>query len=255
MTQIDAVKSAIKSNTAMIWLESPSNPQLKVTDIKSISQIAQQQQALCVVDNTWCTPVLQRPLALGADVVMYSTTKYFGGHSDCLGGALVIGANAPNNLKIQLKQIQKLSGAVPAPFDCWLITRGLKTLKLRLLQQTQNAKRLADFLLQQQGIKAVHYPDLVNHPQHQLSQLQMPNGCGAMLSIQVGDDQQQAMAVIARLKLFTAATSLGGVESLVEHRKSVEGSASNTPENLIRLSVGIEHIDDLIEDWQQALEL
>jgi cystathionine gamma-synthase len=254
MTQFDKVKSAIKSNTALIWLESPSNPLLKVTDIRAISQLAHQHNAICVVDNTWCTPVLQRPLELGADVVMYSTTKYFGGHSDSLSGALVIGQNAPAELASQVKQIQKLSGAVPSPFDCWLITRGIKTLKLRLLQQTKNAKTLADYLNQQPAIIAVHYPDLESHPQYNLAQQQMPAGCGAMLSVQIGDSQQQAMAIIARLKLFTAATSLGGVESLIEHRKSVEGPSSLTPDNLLRVSVGIEHIDDLMADWQQALK-
>ena len=253
MTRLDEVKSALKANTALIWVESPSNPLLKVTDIKAISQLAHQHQALCVVDNTWCTPVLQRPLELGADVVMYSTTKYFGGHSDSLSGALVISHNAPTLLTTQLKQVQKLNGAVPSPFDCWLITRGIKTLKLRLLQQTQNAKTLASFLQQQPAIQAVHYPDLASHPQFELAQQQMPAGCGAMLSVQIGDNQQQAMAIIGRLKLFTAATSWGGVESLIEHRKSVEGPNSSTPDNLLRISVGIEHIDDLMADWRQAL--
>ena len=255
MTNLDAVNSAIKSNTALIWLESPSNPLLKVSDIKTLSDLAHQHHALCVVDNTWCTPVLQRPLELGADVVMYSTSKYFGGHSDCLSGALVVGHQAPTVLRNQLKSIQKLSGAVPSPFDCWLITRGIKTLKLRILQQSQNGKNLAHFLNQQTAIKAVHYPDLTDHPQHQVASQQMPQGCGAMLSVQIGENQQAAMAVIGRLKLFTAATSLGGVESLIEHRKSVEGAASLTPDNLLRISVGIEHIDDLINDWQQALSL
>jgi len=253
MTDLKAVQHAIQSNTTLLWLESPSNPLLKVSDIQSLAKLAHQNHAMCVVDNTWCTPVLQRPLELGADVVMYSTTKYFGGHSDCLSGALILGQNAPLGLAGQLKNIQKLNGAVPSPFDCWLITRGIKTLKLRLQQQTQNAKQLAQFLQQQPAIKAVHYPDLTTHPQHHIAKQQMPHGCGAMVSIQVGDNQQEAMAIIGRLKLFTAATSLGGVESLIEHRKSIEGIASLTPDNLLRISVGIEHIDDLIADWQTAL--
>ena len=253
MTDMGAVQMAIQDNTTLIWLESPSNPLLKVSNIKAIAQLAHENRALCVVDNTWCTPVLQRPLELGADLVMYSTSKYFGGHSDCLSGALVIGKQVPGELVSQLKNIQKLSGAVPSPFDCWLITRGIKTLKLRLLKQVENAKKLAEFLHNNQKVKAVHFPDLAHHPQHQLAQVQMPAGCGAMLSIQVGDNQVEAMAIISQLKLFTTATSLGGVESLVEHRKSVEGDDSLTPDNLIRISVGIEHIDDLIEDWLKAL--
>ena len=253
MTDLSAIKTAIQPNTKLIWIESPSNPLLKVTDICSVADLAHQHQALCVVDNTWCTPVLQKPLELGADAVMYSTTKYFGGHSDSLSGALVVGENAPNSFIDNLANIQNLSGAVPSAFDCWLITRGIKTMKLRVMQQVSNAKKLADYFYHHEKITMVHFPDLASHPQHQIAKVQMPLGSGAMLSIQLGETQQQAMAVIAKLRLFTAATSLGGVESLVEHRKSVEGSASTTPENLIRISVGIEHIDDLINDWAFAL--
>ncbi len=253
MTDLAAVKAAWQPNTKLLWLETPSNPCLKVADIKTLAQLAHAQGALCAVDNTWCTPVLQQPLALGADVVMYSTTKYFGGHSDCLSGALVLGKQTSGELAQRLKNIQKLSGAVPAPFDCWLITRGIKTLKLRLLQQTANAQQLADFLARQPAIKAVHYPGLSSHPQHAIAAQQMTTGYGAMLAVEIGADRAAAMAAIGRLKLFTAATSLGGVESLIEHRKSVEGPASQTPENLLRISVGIEHIDDLQADWLQAL--
>lgn len=253
MTDLSAVKAAVQPNTRLIWIESPSNPLLKVTDIQQVAAIAHEHAALCVVDNTWCTPILQKPLALGADAVMYSTTKYFGGHSDSLSGALVLGKNSPKVFTENLTNIQNLSGAVPSAFDCWLITRGIKTMKLRVMQQVHNAKKLADFFQQHEKIKTVHFPDLTTHPQHLVAKSQMPHGSGAMLSIQLGETQQQAMAVIAKLKLFTAATSLGGVESLVEHRKSVEGAASLTPENLIRISVGIEHIDDLISDWESAL--
>lgn len=254
MTDLAAVKNAVKSNTQLIWIESPSNPLLKVSDINAIVGIAHQNDALCVVDNTWCTPVLQQPLALGADAVMYSTTKYFGGHSDSISGALVVNHSAPKRWVEQLANIQNLSGAVPSAFDCWLITRGIKTMKLRMTQQVKNAKRLAQFLQQHPKVQQVYFPDLPNHPQHPLAQQQMPDGCGAMLSILVGDNQSESMQVIARLKLFTKATSLGGVESLVEHRRSVEGVVSSTPENLIRISVGIEHIDDLIDDWRNALD-
>ncbi|MCX7554323.1 aminotransferase class I/II-fold pyridoxal phosphate-dependent enzyme [Marinicella sp. S1101] len=253
MTDHEAIKAAIKPNTQLIWIESPSNPLLKVTDIKTVADLAHANDALCIVDNTWCTPVLQRPLALGADAVMYSTTKYYGGHSDSLSGALVLNPAAPESFKAQLKNIQNLSGAVPSAFDAWLITRGIKTLKLRVMQQVSNAQKLAEFFAQHDAVDAVHFPDLANHPQHELATRQMPDGCGAMISIQVGSGREAAMAVIAKLQLFTPATSLGGVESLVEHRKSVEDALSQTPENLIRISVGIEHIDDLMADWQNAL--
>ena len=255
MTDLDAVRDAMQNNTRLVWLESPSNPLLKVSDIAALAEIAHQNQALCVVDNTWATPVLQRPLDLGADAVMYSTTKYFGGHSDSLSGALVLNRNSDDAWLERLQTIQKLNGAVPSPFDCWLILRGLKTMKLRLQQQTSNARQLAEFLVGQSGIQRVHYPSLDSHPQHLLTQKQMPFGCGAMLSVEYGKNQQQAMQLIGRLGLFTAATSLGGVESLIEHRKSVEGPLSATPENLLRISVGIEHIEDLKEDWRQALKV
>lgn len=254
MTNYNAVKAAIRPETAMIWLESPSNPQLKVSDIAALSKLAKANGAITVVDNTWCTPVLQKPLDLGADVAMYSTTKYFGGHSDCLGGALVLGESVSEDLAPVIKDIQSLAGAVPSPFDCWLMTRGIKTLYLRLKQQSENANRLANHLAKHEKVAAVHFPGLPTHPQHDLSMKQMPDGSGAMLSVQLGKSQAATMAFIGHLNLFTAATSLGGVESLIEHRKSVEGDASLTPDDLLRISVGIEHIDDLIADWDQALE-
>ncbi|WP_223786662.1 trans-sulfuration enzyme family protein [Marinicella meishanensis] len=253
MTDLAAVKAALRPNTRLVWIESPSNPLLKVTDIQAVADLAHGHDALCVVDNTWCTPLLQRPLELGADAVMYSTTKYFGGHSDSLSGALVVGANTPEDFVARLANIQNLSGAVPSAFDSWLITRGIKTLKLRLEQQVRNAQQLATFLAAHPAVKQVHFPDLPSHPQHALAQRQMPAGCGAMLSVQLGQGQTEALALISRMHCFTPATSLGGVESLVEHRRSVEGPASTTPADLIRISVGIEHIDDLIADWQQAL--
>lgn len=254
MTDIASVKAAIRPKTALIWLESPSNPQLKISDIKALSDLAQAHGALCAIDNTWCTPILQKPLDLGVDVVMYSTTKYFGGHSDCLGGAVILSESLDKKWSEALKNVQNLSGAVPAPFDCWLMVRGMKTLPLRLKQQSQNAAALAEFLNQHPKIQAVHYPGLPSHPQHTLAKSQMTGVFGAMLSVQVGENSDEAMAVIGRLQLFTAATSLGGVESLIEHRKSVEGNLSVTPDNLLRISVGIEHIDDLIADWTQALD-
>ncbi|WP_218944272.1 trans-sulfuration enzyme family protein [Marinicella rhabdoformis] len=254
MTDYEAVQAAIRPETAMLWLESPSNPQLKISDITALSKLAKANGAITVVDNTWCTPVLQKPLNLGADVVMYSTTKYFGGHSDCLGGALVLGEPVSEELAPVLKNIQSLGGAVPAPFDCWLMTRGIKTLYLRLKQQSENATKLAKHLSTHEKVAMVHFPGLPTHPQYDLSMKQMPEGSGAMLSVQLGKSQAETMALIGKLNLFTAATSLGGVESLIEHRKSVEGDDSLTPDDLLRISVGIEHIDDLTADWDQALD-
>ncbi len=250
MSDLKAVKKAIKKNTALVWLETPSNPLLNVSDIKAIAKLAHKVGALCAVDNTWPSPVLQQPLSCGADIVMHSTTKYFGGHSDVLGGCLIL--KKDNKLAKELKHIQKLTGAVPSPFECWLITRGIKTLHLRVQQQTKNAKKLAKYLEKHPKIEAVNYPGLKSHPHHKVAKKQMSD-FGAMLSVQVKGTAKQAMRLTGKLQLFTTATSLGGVESLVEHRKSIEGPNSPTPDNLLRISVGLEHIDDLIADWEQAL--
>lgn len=251
MSDVTAVQNAIRSNTKLIWVETPSNPLLKVSDIEAISGIAHKAGAICVVDNTWATPVLQQPLNLGADAVMHSTTKYFGGHCDVLGGALILKDN--NELAEKIVSIQTKGGAVPSPFDCWMISRGIKTLSLRVKAQTYNASQLANFLSVHSKIEKVNYPGLISHPQHHIAAKQMKDGFGAMLSVQIKGNAQDAMALTGRLKLFTTATSLGGVESLVEHRQSVEGPYTQTPANLLRVSVGVEHIDDLIKDWEQAL--
>lgn len=251
MYDLEAVQKAIRPNTALVWLETPSNPQLNISDIAEIAKMVHEVGGLCAVDNTWASPVLQQPLNAGADVVMLSTTKYFGGHSDVLGGCLVIKEH--KELEDSLRAIQTLTGGVPSPFDCWLVTRGIKTLHLRVKQQTKNAKKLAKFLEQHPKIEKVNYPGLKSHPHYKVAKKQMKGGYGAMLSVQIKGDAKEAMAITGRLKLFTTATSLGGVESLVEHRKSIEGPDSPTPDNLLRLSVGIEHIDDLIADWEQAL--
>lgn len=250
MTNLQAVEKAVKSNTALIWVESPSNPQLKISDIEAISKIAKKHNILYAVDNTWATPVFQNPLELGADIVVHSTTKYFGGHSDVLGGCVVV-----NDEKIaeKIKAIQSLSGAVPAPFDCWLIARGIQTLPLRVHKQTENALKLAQYLETHPKIEQVLYPGLESFPQHKLAKKQQKNGFGAMLSVLIKASKKETVLISTKLNYFTTATSLGGVESLVEHRKSVEGDTSPTPDNLLRISVGIEHIDDLIADWQQAL--
>lgn len=251
MSNKNEVRSAIKENTKLIWVETPSNPQLKITDIKLISEIAKNKNILLAVDNTWSTPVLLKPLDLGADIVIHSTTKYFGGHSDVLGGCIVLKEN--NKTSEKLSHIQSLCGGVPSPFDCWLISRGIQTLHLRVSAQTKTAKKLAKFLESHAKIEKVNYPGLKSHPQFNIAKKQMKNGFGAMLSILVKGDAQTANKVANKLKIFTIATSLGGVESLVEHRKSVEGVNSSTPENLLRISIGLENIDDLTEDWDQAL--
>lgn len=249
-SDLEQVRAAIQPNTKLIWMETPSNPLLKLADIEAIAKIAHEHTALCVVDNTWGTPVLQNPLVLGADIVMHSTTKYFGGHSDLLGGALIINNNP--SLGERLRKIQKIVGAVPSAFDCWLVARGIRTLALRVRAQTQSAQQLAEYLSRHKKIESVSYPGLPSHPQYAIAKKQM-SAPGAMLSIQIAGGKLEAMQLADNLKLFTHATSLGGVESLIEHRKSVEGDTSTTPDNLLRISVGIEHYTDLIADFEQAL--
>ena len=246
-----AIEAALLPETRLIWLETPSNPLLRLNDIDAVVALARPRGIWVAVDNTWATPVLQRPLEAGADLVMHSTTKYIGGHSDVLGGALIVRENGL--LTDRLRSIESLGGAVPSPFDCWLLTRGLQTLALRVRAQSETAARLAAALEGHPAVGRVHYPGLKSHPQHALACRQMPGGCGAMFSLEVKGDFAAATAVEGRLKLFTRATSLGGVESLVEQRKRVEGPGSPTPDTLLRVSVGLEHFDDLLADWQQAL--
>lgn len=252
MSDLSVVEKAIKENTALIWVESPSNPQLKISDIEAISVLAHKNKALCCVDNTWATPVFQNPLELGTDVVVHSTTKYFGGHSDVLGGAVVL-----NNelLAKKIEAVQMLSGGVPAPFDCWLIGRGIQTLHLRVSKQAENALKLAQFLASHPKVESVLYPGLESHPQHFLAKKQQKGGYGAMLSVLLKTTKEETINISTKFEYFTLATSLGGVESLIEHRKSIEGENSPTPDNLLRVSVGIENIDDLITDWQQVLSI
>jgi cystathionine gamma-synthase len=250
MTDLDAVQGALRDTTRLVWVETPSNPLLRVVDIACIAGMAHASGAICAVDNTWATPVLQRPLELGADVVMHATTKYLGGHSDVLGGALI--TKAADALFERIRLIQTTGGAVPSPFECWLTLRGIRTLPCRVRAQTSNARILAEHLARHPRVEAVHYPGLASHAGHELARRQMSD-FGAMLSIQVGADQASSMAVASRLRIFTSATSLGGTESLIEHRASVEGPGSRAPANLLRISVGLEHVDDLIEDFEQAL--
>jgi cystathionine gamma-synthase len=249
-TNLSAVNAAVRPNTRLIWVETPSNPTLAVTDIHVAAAIAHANGARLAVDNTWATAVGQQALALGADLAMYSTTKYYGGHSDALSGALVT-AKA-DDFWNRIRTIQTTVGAVAAPFDCWLIHRGIASLPCRLRQHTQNATRVAAFLSTHPGVEATHYPGLESHPGHAVARKQMQL-FGGMVSFQPRGDAANSMAVAGRLKVFTRATSLGGVESLVEHRKSIEGPDSPTPDNLLRLSVGLEHAEDLVEDLRSAL--
>lgn len=251
MSSLDDVSAGIKPNTALIWIESPSNPQLKLTDIEKVVNLVSDRSILVAVDNTWATPVLQLPISLGADLVMHSTTKYFGGHGDIMGGCIVLKEGC--RLSEKLQRVQMLAGAVPAPMDCWMISRGIQTLKVRVQQQTRNAGLLAEFLEEHPKIDHVMYPGLASHPQHDLAKRQMPNGFGAMLSVLVNGNEREAMQVANGLTHFTMATSLGGTESLIEHRKSVEGPDSPTPESLLRISVGLEDIELLKADWDRAL--
>ena len=250
MTDLGAIEKAMRPTTRLIWIETPSNPLLRVTDIAAVAKIAKQHGALSAVDNTWGTPVLQRPLDLGVDIVMHSTTKYFGGHSDVLGGALI--CKVDNELAQQIRSIQSTGGAVPSPFECWLTLRGIRTLPWRIRAQSANAARLAAYLASHRAVAAVHYPGLPHHPGHAVAKQQMAD-FGGMLAVQVGKSADEARAVASSLRFFTQATSLGGTESLIEHRASVEGPTTRSPQNLLRVSVGLENVDDLLEDWERVL--
>ena len=248
-----AVARALETPASLLWVETPSNPLLKVSDIAALAHLAHERGALLACDSTFASPVLQRPFDFGADLVMHSTTKYLGGHSDVLGGVLVV--RQPGPALDQLRDFQGTTGGVPSPFDCWMVLRSLATLPLRVRAQATSADAVARFLVADRRVERVHYPGLESHPGHALAARQMPDGFGSVVSFQVPGDARQAMAVAARAKLFTRATSLGGVESLIEHRASMEGPLSVTPQNLIRLSVGLENTSDLIADLEQALGL
>lgn len=250
MTDVRAVRAALQPSTRLIWVETPSNPSLRISDIPAIAAIAHEHGALCVCDNTWATPIATRPLALGADLVMHSSTKYLGGHSDVMGGAVI--AARDDDFFARVRAVQTMGGAVPSPFDCWLLLRSIRTLPWRMRAHTQNALALARALESHPAISKVHYPGLASHPGHEVAARQMAL-YGGMLSIEVRGGAAEAIAVTNRVRLFTVATSLGGVESLIEHRASVEGPLSPTPPTLLRISVGLEHPDDLIEDLLQAL--
>ena len=245
------VAAVLRPETALVWLETPSNPQLKIADIKAIVGVAKARGVLVGCDNTWATPYFQRPLALGVDVVMHSTTKYLGGHSDLLGGCVVVGPASP--LAERLRLGQKYGGAAPAPCDCWLLLRSLATFPLRMPRHAASAGRLARWLEAHPRIERVFYPGLPAHPHHAVAKRQMRGGFGGMLAVLVRGGAAEALRVAGSLRLFRHATSLGGVESLVEHRRSAEGTHPKSAANLLRVSVGIERCADLLADWQQAL--
>jgi cystathionine gamma-synthase len=253
MEDLDAVQAAIQPNTKLIWLETPANPLLGISDIQAISSLAHSQGINVAVDNTMATPILQNPIQFGADIVMHATTKYIGGHSDVLGGAIIV--RNDDEWSARLKRVQILMGATQNPLDCYLLARGLKTLPLRMREHSASALTLAQRLEKHSAIEQVHYPGLPSHSQHELAKRQMPHGFSGMISIQIKGDEANARRVASNLKLFQQATSLGGVESLVEHRRSIEGPDSKTPDNLLRLSIGLEHIDDLWEDLDRGLTL
>lgn len=250
MADLQAVEAACAEPIALIWAETPSNPRLQISDIAALAAVAHRHAALLACDNTFATPVLQRPLALGADVVMHSTTKYFGGHSDVLGGALVFARE--DELYARVAHRRHITGAVLAPFNAWLTLRGCRSLPARMALHCANARKVADFLAAHPAIERVNYPGLATHPGHAIAARQMTD-YGAMLSIELRGSRDAALATAGKLRLFTNATSLGGCESLVEHRASVEGAEPVSPQNLLRLSIGLEHADDLIADLRQAL--
>ena len=250
MSDLAAVERLLRPSTKIVWVETPSNPLLRVVDIAALAGLAHRVGARCVVDNTWATPVLQRPLDLGADLVMHSTTKYLGGHSDLVGGALV--SRVDDDYTAKLRAFQGLGGAIPSPFDCWLLLRGIRSLPWRMRGHCANAAAVARFLSTHPAIEAVHFPGLPTHPAHDIAARQMSD-FGGMLSIQVRGGESAAIALTNRLTLFTRATSLGGPESLIEHRASVEGPTTISPTNLLRVSVGLENAEDLIEDLERAL--
>ncbi len=254
-SDLDAVRAAIvQGKTKIIWTESPTNPLLSISDIAELAKIAHGANAILVVDNTFASPYLQQPLNLGADAVVHSTTKYLGGHSDVIGGAIVV---KDDQLANQIAFNHNAMGPIAGPFDAWLVLRGAKTLAVRMDRHCQNARAIVDFLVSHERVSEVRYPGLVTHPGHEIAKRQMRD-FGGMVSFRVRGGIEAALQVCERTELFTLAESLGGVESLIEHpakmtHASVAGSALEVPDDLIRLSVGLEHIDDLIADLARAL--
>jgi cystathionine gamma-synthase len=250
MTNLAAVEAAVRPTTRLLWVETPSNPLLRVSDIGALVGIARRASARVACDNTWATPILQRPLELGADLVMHATTKYLGGHSDTVGGVVI--AREADDFFQRVRRVQTIGGAVPSPFESWLVMRGIRTLPYRMRAHSENALALARYLASDGRVEGVHYPGLEGDPGYAIGrrQMRLPGG---MLSFRVRGGRDEAFAMAARLRVITRATSLGGPETLIEHRASIEGPRTRAPENLLRVSVGLEHPDDLIEDVRSAL--
>ncbi|HEY7624850.1 MAG TPA: cystathionine gamma-synthase [Candidatus Limnocylindria bacterium] len=254
MRRLDSVRRAMRSKTRLVWIETPSNPLMKVLDIAALAEIARERRALAVVDNTFASPYLQQPLRLGADVVLHSTTKYLGGHSDVVGGAL---AGNDGELRDRIAFLQNAVGGVPGPLDAWLVLRGAKTLAVRMERHSANAQAVAEWLSEHPKVTAVNYPGLAGHPQHALARKQM-RAFGGMLSFELRGGEAAAKRMAARTRIFALAESLGGVESLIEiplamTHGSVRGTKLAPPAGLVRLSVGIETVEDLIADLAQAI--
>jgi cystathionine gamma-synthase len=255
LDDLDAVRAAFRpGHTRMIWAETPTNPLLNIADIAALAGMAHEYDALLVVDNTFASPYLQQPITLGADVIVHSTTKYLGGHSDVIGGALIA---ADDGLAEELAFHQNAMGTVPGPFDAWLTLRGIRTLGVRMDRHCDNAERIAQYLLSHRGVSEVFYPGLDSHPGHEVAAKQMRR-FGGMVSFRAAGGRDAAIEVCNRAKLFILGESLGGVESLIEHpgqmtHLSAAGSALEVPDDLVRLSVGIETLDDLLADLEQAL--
>ena len=256
MTQPETIEKHIRPETRLIWIETPSNPLMRITDIKAVADMAEahsnSSKIRTVVDNTWPTPVNQLPLKLGADLVLHSTSKYFGGHSDILGGALV--AAKQDTFFDRIRTIQQLGGAVPSPQDCWMLSRSTRTLAYRMKGHNAHAATIAQFLHDHKKVADVYFPGLASHPGHDVAKRQM-SGYGGMISFLMKGTAQDAVDVVGRSKLIKRATSLGGVESTWEHRRSSDGEGSITPDTLIRISVGLEHVDDILEDLDQAIRI
>lgn len=249
-TDLEAFAAAIKPETKLALLETPSNPLLLITDLEKTIHVAHQQGVMVCVDNTFSSPYNTNPIAYGADFVMHSTSKFLGGHSDIIGGAIV-SAKADEHFDA-IRTIQRKQGSVPSPFDCWLLARSIRSFPHRMRMHNQNAWEIAQFLESHEAVDQVYYPGLPNHNGYEIAAAQM-KGFGGMISFLVKGDQERALEIVSRANIIRRATSLGGIESLWEHRRSSEGDDSSTPENLIRFSVGLEHVKDLSADLEQAL--
>ncbi|HEY2829711.1 MAG TPA: PLP-dependent transferase [Thermoanaerobaculia bacterium] len=251
MENLEGVRAAMRENTRVLWCETPSNPLLKVVDIAALGEIAHAHGALLLVDGTFATPALQRPIEFGADVVLHSTTKYLGGHSDVQGGSLAFSKRG--ELFEAVEQTRKIHGGVASPFNSWLVLRGIRSLSARMRVHCENARAIAEMLAEHKNVERVHYPGLPSHPRHDVARKQMSD-FGGMLSFLVRGGREEALRAASRVKVIVRATSLGGTETLIEHRASSEGPGSRTPQNLLRMSVGLENMQDLLDDLQQAID-